>query len=98
MPELLAAWTGQVPALRRRFGFEVLGAWVTEDDTELVWLLSYDGPDGFDEADRRYYASPERAALDPDPAQWFEDSTAVRLRPLPRASGAVEQGGGGGLG
>jgi hypothetical protein len=49
---------------------------------ELVWILGYQGPDGFDAADARYYASAERAALEPDPAQWFEASEAVRMRPL----------------
>jgi len=32
-----------------------------------VWVVSYDGPD-WDAAQRAYYDSPERKALDPDPA------------------------------
>jgi hypothetical protein len=60
--------------------FTVLGAWVVEEADELVWILGYDGADGFADADRRYYASPERVALDPDPAQWFVSSECVRLR------------------
>ena len=80
--ECLRAWSDQVPALRRRFGFEVLGAWFVADTDELVWILGYEGPDGFDAADARYYASAERAALEPDPAQWFDTSEAVRMRPL----------------
>jgi NIPSNAP len=85
MDELLDSWWSQVPPLRAQFGFELLGAWVTADGSELVWILGYDGPDGFDVADRRYYESPERAALDPDPAQWFESSDQVRLRPIDRS-------------
>jgi hypothetical protein len=53
---------------------------VAEEVDELVWLLGYDGPDGIDSADRRYYASPERAAPDPDPAQWFESTEHHRVR------------------
>jgi hypothetical protein len=79
MGEFLDAWLRGVVPLRRRFGFTFVGAWVVEDDDELVWILGYDGADGFDRADDRYYASPERAALDPDPAQWFESSERARI-------------------
>jgi len=78
--ECLEAWLREVVPLRRRFGFTFLGAWVAEEAAELVWILGYEGSDGFANADRRYYASPERVALDPDPAQWFESSESVRLR------------------
>ena len=80
--ELVESWLHGVVPLRRRFGFTFLGAWVVEDADELIWILGYDGTDGFDNADRRYYASPERGALDPDPAQWFVSSEAVRLRQI----------------
>ena len=78
--EFLQAWLGGVLPLRRRFGFTFLGAWVVDGSDEFVWILGYSGSDGFVNADRRYYASPERAALEPDPAQWFVSSEAVRLR------------------
>jgi hypothetical protein len=80
MSEFLDAWIAQVPDLRRRFGFEVVGAWVLDDEDTFVWVLRYDGPDTFDLADARYYESPARAALDPDPAAWFESTEEVRLR------------------
>lgn len=97
MDAFLAAWAPQVPALRRRFGFELVGAWVVEGRDELVWILADDGPDGFDAADRRYDASPERAALDPDPAQRFEPVDHVPLRPVdvPDRRSASTGGGGG---
>ena len=82
MNEFLDAWLRSVVPLRRRFGFTFVGAWLVEDADELVWILGYDGADGFAAADHRYYASAERVALDPDPAQWFESSTHVRLRPV----------------
>jgi hypothetical protein len=86
MEEFLQAWVEQVPPLRRQFGFELVGAWVADESDELVWILRYDGPDGFEAADARYYDSAQRAALDPDPAQWFESSAAMRIRPiLPRS-------------
>jgi hypothetical protein len=78
--EFLDAWLRSVVPLRRRFGFTFVGAWLVEGADELVWILGYDGVDGFAAADHRYYASPERVALNPDPAQWFESSERVRLR------------------
>ena len=71
LEESLEAWLDGVVPLRRRFGFTFGGAWIVEGNGELVWILGYDGADGFDAADERYYASAERVALDPDPAQWF---------------------------
>jgi hypothetical protein len=47
----------------------VLGAWAVEETDEFVWVIAYDGPGTFEEADAAYYASPERVALDPDPAR-----------------------------
>ena len=65
-------WNGNVRPLRERFGFRVLFAWASDDDDRFVWVLGYDGADGFAAADARYYASEERAALDPDPARLLE--------------------------
>ena len=61
-------WRAYVAPLRRRLGFDVLGAWVGESDDTFAWLLGYEGED-FAGADDAYYASPERAELDPDPAR-----------------------------
>jgi hypothetical protein len=80
--ECVKVWLSGVVPLRRRFGFAVSGAWIVEETRELVWVLAYDGDDGFEAADRRYYASHERAALEPDPAQWFESAQSERLRPI----------------
>jgi NIPSNAP len=82
LEEFLDAWLGGVVALRRRFGFVFGGAWIVEDTGELVWILGYDGLDGFDAADERYYSSAERAALDPDPAQWLESAVQERMRSI----------------
>ena len=82
MDEFLRAWVDQVPHLRRQFGFELVGAWVVDGSDEFIWIVGYDGPGGFEAADTRYYDSSERAALNPDPAQWFESSAAMRIRPI----------------
>ncbi len=62
-------WRDRVRPLREAHGFEVVGAWVAEGSDEFVWVIAHDGSRTFEEADAAYYASPERAALDPDPAR-----------------------------
>lgn len=83
MEEFVRAWAEGVVPLRRRHGFRVEGAWVIRERNEFLWLLASDAED-WEAEDAAYYASPERAALDPDPAQhiaqvehWFVEP--VRL-------------------
>lgn len=84
LDDFVAAWQRGVVPLRQRHGFHVDGAWLIRDRSEFVWLMRYDGDD-WEAKDKAYYASPERAALSPDPAQliakvehWFV--TPVKLR------------------
>jgi hypothetical protein len=70
LDDFVAAWTAGVLPLRRRFGFEAT-AWTVPGEDTFVWMLSYAGPATFAEADALYYASPERADLRPDPAEWI---------------------------
>ena len=70
-------WRQHVLPLRRRFGFVVREAWVIPATNRFVWLLGYDAD--FDEADGAYYASAERAAVDPDPARLLEHVEHLRL-------------------
>jgi hypothetical protein len=69
LEEFIAEWRAHVVPLRRKLGFEVIGAWADREQETFVWMLSYDGPDGFAAREGEYYTSPERAALDPDPAR-----------------------------
>ena len=77
----IAEWRAHVEPLRRLHGFRVLGPWV--DDHMFVWLLGYDGDDGFATADRRYYESDERRAVDPDPARHIASTEVRMLREVP---------------
>ena len=79
LAEFVAAWTAGVLPLRRAAGFEVL-AWTTVDESRFVWILGYHGPGSFEAADAAYYASPARAELDPDPAQWIVEQRTAMLR------------------
>ena len=42
------------------------------DENRFIWILSYDGPDGFEARDAAYYDSPERKSMTPDPATLIE--------------------------
>jgi hypothetical protein len=82
LEEWIAEWREHVLPLRRRLGFEVLGAWVSEETSTFTWLLGYDGPDGIEAANAAYYDSPERAALDPDPARHIAEARQLPVRAL----------------
>jgi hypothetical protein len=73
MDAFVDAWRRGVYPLRQRFGFVFVGAWRVIGADEFVWIIGYDGADGFSAADARYYASEERKRLSPDPAQFIED-------------------------
>lgn len=62
------AWSRGVRPLRLKRGFVIEGAWKIPSEERFVWVVSYDGADGFDAATKAYYDSPERKAMDPDPA------------------------------
>lgn len=72
MSEWVDGWTKGVMPLRRRFGFRIDGAWIVANENKFVWILTYDGPDGFEARDEEYYTSPERKAMRPDPAPLIE--------------------------
>ena len=69
LERFIEAWRAGVLPVRRAFGFRVVG-WALPEESRFVWLLGYSGPGSFEEANAAYYASPARAAVQPDPAQW----------------------------
>ena len=78
-------WRNGVAPLRRAAGFEIAGAWTIPDEDRFLWLLAHPGGwDAFAEADATYYASPQRAALDPDPARLIGEQRNVRLAEVER--------------
>ncbi|OLD89492.1 hypothetical protein AUG86_04740 [Euryarchaeota archaeon 13_1_20CM_4_64_14] len=74
MAEWLDGWTRGVLPLRRKFGFRIDGAWIVPDGNRFIWILSYDGPDGFEARDAAYYDSPDRKSMTPDPGPLIEKS------------------------
>jgi NIPSNAP len=71
----LDEWRATVKPLRESAGFDVLGPWVGEDGL-FVWMI---GHDDLEAADAAYYASPERGALDPDPARLVAEAQTFLL-------------------
>jgi hypothetical protein len=81
LEDFLGAWTAGVVPLRRRFGFSI-EAWTVPRENMVVWMLTYHGAGTFEDAERAYYASPERTTLDPDPAQFILAMEKRWLEPL----------------
>lgn len=80
LERFVAEWQSRLAPLRRAMGFEIPGAWTVSDEHRFIWLLAHrDGWDAFEAADAAYFASPGRAALDPDPARLIEEQRNVRL-------------------
>jgi hypothetical protein len=75
LDDFVREWHDHVLPLRRAHGFEVLGPWVS-DDGRFVWII---GHDDLAAADAAYYASPERAAVDPDPARHIAHAEHIAL-------------------
>lgn len=74
-PGLLDDWVARFHAEivppRRAYGFEVLGPWINREDSQFVWIVSYEGELGWEEAVDRYYKSPERQAISFDPMDYI---------------------------
>jgi NIPSNAP len=68
MNEWVEEWREKVLPIRKKFGFKVAGAWQIGEE-RFVWILGYEGKEGFKRADERYYSSPDRKELTPDPAR-----------------------------
>jgi hypothetical protein len=80
MELFIAEWRERIVPLRRRHGFTVVGAWKQADDRLFVWIVGHEGD--FEAADRRYYESPERQAMDPPPTRHLEEVSARLLEPV----------------
>jgi len=62
-------WKAQVLQLRIKYGFKIHDAWTIEKSNQFAWLISYDGDESWETKKKAYYSSPEREAMDPNPAR-----------------------------
>jgi hypothetical protein len=79
MDTWLEEWRRDIVPLRERFGFNIVGAWVSREENRFVWVMSYDGPEGFEAANERYYASPARLAIQPDPTRHLVETETLLM-------------------
>jgi NIPSNAP len=100
----MAAWQEEwgrlIVPLRRRNGFEIVGAWTIEPE-QFVWILRYTGSKTWKDADAAYYVSPERTEMQPDPERHIAKSEHWLMSPagegqadiVPSPSGGGQGGG-----
>ena len=81
-------WRAHVLPLRRAHGFAVVGPWIVRGADRFVWIL---GHDDFERADAAYYSSPERRALEPDPARHLARIEQWLMDALPPSDDEVHQ-------
>ena len=79
----VAEWREHVLPLRRAHGFDVLGPWIISRENRFVWII---GHDDFEAANDAYYESPERQAVDPDPARHVAEAQTWLMDPLKTGS------------
>jgi hypothetical protein len=77
LDEFAELWGRTVRPLRQKKGFTIESAWTIPSESRFLWIVSYDGSDGWEAANREYYDSPERAAMDPDPASYIASQHTV---------------------
>ena len=63
-------------------GFTIVGAWVDRSHDRFVWLVGYAGADGFEAAEARYHALPERLSQQPNPSDFVETATLDMVEDL----------------
>jgi NIPSNAP protein len=92
MDAWVAEWRAKIAPLRERHGFEIIGAWTVEGTDQFVWIIRYRGPKSWPEADRDYYESPERKAIDPDPARHLAATSTRFIRDVTAERPEAERG------
>lgn len=76
MADWIEEWRSRIVPLRMKAGFSVVGAWTVDGTDQFVWIVGYDGPEAWQEAEAGYYESPERKAMQPDPARHLAHTSA----------------------
>jgi hypothetical protein len=83
LDDFVAAWRSSLRPLRERLGFTVPEAWTIAAESRFIWILAHEGSQAdFEERDQAYYASPDRRAIEPDPAQWIAEARHSFLDPV----------------
>jgi NIPSNAP len=87
MEQWIKEWREKIVPLRVSVGFQVIGAWTIDGTDQFVWIVGYGGPKAWEQAEKDYYESPGRKALDPDPARHLAHHEARRMSEVPMQTG-----------
>jgi hypothetical protein len=79
LDEFVEFWRSEIVPLRRRFGFEVAGAWADAETGTFAWVV---GHADFEQAATDYYDSPDRKLLSRDPGEFIESSELRMMAPV----------------
>lgn len=71
LDDFVSAWRDGVYPLRLEHGFKIPAAWISRGNNQFIWVLGYDGPLSWDEAQSAYYGSSRRQSLDVDPLDFI---------------------------
>ena len=82
LDDFATAWHAGVYPLRRKLGYEIPFAAKIPATNQFIWLLTYEGPETWDNKEAGYYASAERKLLSPDPAQWIARPEQLMVIPI----------------
>jgi NIPSNAP len=78
--QVIEEWRSNIVPIRTKKGFKIIGAWASEKENRFTWVMSYDGPEGFDAADKAYYESPERKSVKQDPRRLLAEVDLVVMK------------------
>lgn len=79
LDDFVNAWRDGVYPLRHQYGFKIPAAWVIREENQFVWILGYDGPLEWDEAQAAYYGSSARENLENDPVPFIARTENLRI-------------------
>ena len=79
LDEFVEFWRSEIVPLRRRFGFEVAGAWADAETGTFAWVV---GHADFEQAAAAYYDSSDRKLLSRDPGEFIESSELRMMAPV----------------
>ena len=80
MDQFVEEWREGILPARRAHGFSVLGPWIVREEDRFIWIV---GHEDFAAADKAYYESPERAALNPPPTDYLDEVVTLMMDAAP---------------
>ena len=82
LDDFAGAWRAGVYPLRLKMGYQIPFAAKIPATNQFVWLLTYEGPESWEQKEAGYYGSDARKRLSPDPAQWIARPEQLMVEPV----------------